>query len=130
MPDLNPVWETQLMNGMNPQSTPCMLSTQRLFTGDNSHFCVPQIWRPIHRLLIYVCRNPALESQAADRIYRVGQTKDVVVHRSVLASVIVRTCLIFPNLVNHDLPFFHVNTAGSSARTRLRRKFLNYKRER
>lgn len=27
-------------------------------------------------------RNPALEDQACDRIYRVGQQKDVVIHRS------------------------------------------------
>lgn len=26
-------------------------------------------------------RNPALEDQACDRIYRVGQTKDVTIHR-------------------------------------------------
>lgn len=26
-------------------------------------------------------RNPSLEDQACDRIYRVGQEKDVVIHR-------------------------------------------------
>lgn len=30
----------------------------------------------------FSCRNPALEEQACDRIYRVGQQKDVVIHRS------------------------------------------------
>lgn len=30
----------------------------------------------------FPCRNPALEDQACDRIYRVGQQKDVVIHRS------------------------------------------------
>ena len=29
----------------------------------------------------FLSRNPALEDQAADRIYRVGQKKDVVIHR-------------------------------------------------
>lgn len=29
----------------------------------------------------YFDRNPALESQACDRIYRVGQQNDVVIHR-------------------------------------------------
>jgi SNF2 family DNA or RNA helicase len=28
--------------------------------------------------------NPALEQQACDRIYRMGQTKDVFVHKSVV----------------------------------------------
>lgn len=30
---------------------------------------------------VYSDRNPALEDQACDRIYRVGQTKDVTIHR-------------------------------------------------
>lgn len=30
----------------------------------------------------YSDRNPALEDQACDRIYRVGQTRDVTIHRS------------------------------------------------
>lgn len=33
-------------------------------------------------LFLYIhIRNPALEDQACDRIYRVGQTRDVTIHR-------------------------------------------------
>lgn len=34
-----------------------------------------------HLFLLDMHWNPQLESQACDRIYRVGQTKPVVVHR-------------------------------------------------
>lgn len=30
---------------------------------------------------LFSARNPSLEDQACDRIYRVGQQKDVVIHR-------------------------------------------------
>lgn len=34
-----------------------------------------------HLFLLDMHWNPQLEAQACDRIYRVGQTKDVVIHR-------------------------------------------------
>lgn len=34
-----------------------------------------------YHIILTIFRNPALEAQAADRIYRVGQTRDVTIHR-------------------------------------------------
>lgn len=40
-------------------------------------------------------RNPALEDQACDRIYRVGQQKDVTIHRSYTAQCLSASPLAF-----------------------------------
>ena len=40
-------------------------------------------------LTFIVCRrNPALEQQACDRIYRVGQRRDVTIHRFVCSDTV------------------------------------------
>ena len=36
--------------------------------------------------MIVFIRNPSLEDQACDRIYRVGQTKEVFIHRYIVIN--------------------------------------------
>ena len=52
--------------------------------------------------------NPALEAQAFDRVYRVGQTRDVTIHRFVCTGTVeekirqVATVIMFkPCLINN-----------------------------
>ncbi len=59
----------------------------------------------VHYITCIYDRNPALESQAADRIYRVGQTRDVTVHR------FVSSCSLVQNGSGHI--FFQLETTSS-----------------
>lgn len=38
--------------------------------------------------VVLLCRNPALEDQACDRIYRMGQTRSVHIHKFVCSDTI------------------------------------------
>jgi len=51
---------------------------------------------------VHTCRNPALEQQACDRVYRVGQKRNVFIHRfhddyfiiSLLASAVTNDTVV------------------------------------
>merc|ERR1711909_130597 len=56
-----------------------------------------------HLFLLDMHWNPQLERQACDRIYRVGQTKDVIIHKFLCEDTIERRILSWPMVYSLEL---------------------------
>ncbi|KAM5256064.1 transcription termination factor 2 [Ctenodactylus gundi] len=85
---VNPKQRMDLVEAFNNSKSPQVMLISLLaggaglnLTGGNHLFLLDMHW------------NPALEDQACDRIYRVGQQKDVVVHRFVCEGTVEETIL-------------------------------------